>query len=464
MPEPTRLVYLSAAHKSSGKTVVAVGLVRALRRRGLSVQPLKKGPDYIDPMWLGRAAGRPCRNLDFHTQAPDEIRTAAGTDADVALVEGTKGLHDGVAADGADSNAALARLLGAPVVLVLDTRGMTRGVAPLVQGLAGFEPDVPVAGVILNRVAGARHEAKLRRALETYTAVPVLGAVAEDPRLRIPERHLGLVPAEEHGAAEDAVQRMADAVERGVDLEALLAAAAPVPRRAPPPRPLPSCSAVRIGVARDAAFGFYYPDDLEALERAGARIVPFSPLRDARLPEVDALFIGGGFPETHLEALAANAPLRHEIRTAILERGLPAYAECGGLMYLARAIAWRGTRAPMCGVIPATARMHGRPVGRGYGRLRETAAAPWPRLGDGPGEIPVHEFHYSALVDLPPATLCAYEVVRGTGIGGGRDGIVVRNLLACYAHQRHTRANPWVQRFLAFVRARAAAASRRSAP
>jgi cobyrinic acid a,c-diamide synthase len=448
-------LYVSAAHKSSGKTTVALGLAAALRARGLTVQPFKKGPDYIDPLWLGAAAGRSCHNLDPYLSPMAEIeatfaRVSGG--AEVALVEGNKGLHDGLALDGSNSNAALARALAVPVVLVLDARGMTRGVAPLVLGLQAFDPQVRIGGVILNRVGGARHESKLRAALEHYTDVAVLGALHEDPALRIEERHLGLMPATETVRADEHIRRLADTVALAVDLDALLAACG-TPGAAQPARRTAAATSdadLRIGIARDRAFGFYYADDFEALQRAGASLVFFDTLRDERLPEVDALFIGGGFPEVLAEELAANRTMLASIRSAV-QGGLPTYAECGGLMLLSRTIVWHDVSYPMAGAIAADVLMCERPVGRGYVHLAETADMPWPRPAA--STLRAHEFHHSRLVNVDPALRYAYRVERGHGVDGERDGIVHRNTLASYAHLRCTGGNDWAARFVDFARA-----------
>ncbi|WP_316977321.1 cobyrinate a,c-diamide synthase [Shumkonia mesophila] len=451
-------ILISATHKSSGKTTIALGLCAALKRRGLAVQPFKKGPDYIDPMWLAAAAGGPCHNLDFNTMPPEEIREtfarhAAG--ADIAVIEGNNGLYDGTDLEGSNSNAALAKLLEAPVVLVIDCAGMARGVAPLLMGYVAFDPRVTFAGVVLNNVANPRHESKLRAAIERYTDVRVLGAVPRAADLSIAERHLGLVPTVESGVAAAKLAAAADAVEKAIDLDALLELAGQAPAIAAPAAvaPGPRPAGVTIAVARDSAFGFYYASDLDALRAAGAEVVFFDTLRDQVLPPADGLVIGGGFPETHLAALEANAALQESIREAI-EGGLPAYAECGGLMYLARRIAWRGESARMVGVIPADVMVHEKPRGHGYVRLRETAAAPWPREGSAsvPVEIPAHEFHYSDLGPLEGEAVFAYDVLRGHGIDGNHDGLVVKNLLAGYAHLRHTAGNPWTRRFVDFVR------------
>lgn len=448
---------ISAAHKSSGKTTLSLGLAAALRRRGLSVQPFKKGPDYIDPLWLGVAAGRRCRNLDFFLSPHEELRAqfaAHGFDADVCLVEGNKGLYDGLDLKGSNSNAALARLLDLPVVLVLDARGMTRGIAPLILGYQAFDRDLRIAGVILNRLGGRRHEAKLRAVIEHYTDVPVLGAVQEDRGLALVERHLGLMPANEADASEHLVGTIADRVADQVDLDRLLAISrteVPLPR--PAATPAASGDKVRIAIARDAAFGFYYADDLDALAAQGAELVPFDTLRDVLLPPCDGLFIGGGFPECFLEDLEANAGLRRSIRDAI-EGGMPAYAECGGLMYLARSISWKGERREMVGVIQGDVAMHDKPVGRGYVVLQPTENHPWRTGGASVPTLHAHEFHYSDISGLPAGTAYAYAMKRGHGIDGARDGIVYKNLLASYTHLRATAGCDWPAKFVRFARTR----------
>ncbi len=271
-------VFISAAHKSSGKTTLTLGLAAALARRGLAVQPFKKGPDYIDPMWLSLAAGRPCRNLDFHLMTRDEIGASFARHAraaDVSLIEGNKGLYDGLDLQGSNSNAALAALLGSPVVLVIDARGMTRGIAPLILGYQAFDPSIRIAGVILNNLGGARHEQKLRAVIAHYTGVEVIGAVPHDERIAIVERHLGLVPSNEAVAAAGVVEAVRERVEQSVDLERLLAiaaSAAPLPELAARGAPRGG-TRLRVGIARDAAFGFYYADDLEALAEAGAELM-----------------------------------------------------------------------------------------------------------------------------------------------------------------------------------------------
>ena len=452
---------LSAAWKSSGKTTISIGLVASLVARGLAVQPFKKGPDYIDPMWLGVAAGRACRNLDPRLQAEGLesyfARHAAG--ADLAFVEGSLGLHDGFSEDGSDSNATVARRLGLPVIVVLDGRGLTRGIAAILKGLQVFDPAITIAGVILNRLASPRHEGKLRDAIERHTDVPVLGALAEQPALSLVERHLGLMPSNEAAEPARTAARLAEVIGGAVDIGAVAAIARRARKRAAGPVARGSAARANgplIAIARDRAFGFYYPDDLEALQSAGARLVEVDMVRDGSLGGGDALFLGGGFPEMLARALEANSAMREAVRSAA-ERGMPIYAECGGLMYLARTLTHEGETRAMAGVLPVDVVMHAKPVGKGYVTLEETAHHPWP---SGRGEVLGHEFHYSSVENADPSLRFAYRVVRGHGISGGHDGIVHRNVVASYAHLRCVGGEDWAKRFVGFVRAHAAPALR----
>jgi cobyrinic acid a,c-diamide synthase len=465
-------IFISSAHKSSGKTMVSVGLAAACTAAGLRVQAFKKGPDYIDPMWLARAGGRPCYNLDFNTQSEAEISALFAQHAlgaNLALIEDNKGLHDGVDPEGRDSSAALAKLLRAPAVLVIASLGITRGVAPLILGYQAFDRDVVIGGVVLNQLASARHEQKLRQAIERYTDVPVIGAIGRDPTLKVRERHLGLTTPSETTALNEMVGRLRRAVEEGVDVSRVLELARSAPTECvltadsvPLPQGAHKAAAaesdVCIAIARDTAFGFYYADDLQALEQAGARLAFFDTLRDARLPQADGLFIGGGFPETQMSALAANKSLRTQIRQ-VAENGLPIYAECGGLMYLTRSITWNSEVHEMIGFIPADTVMHATPQGRGLVVLEETEHSPWlgrerPTIEHGRLRVPAHEFHYAALERLDPATRFAYRMIRGRGIDGQHDGIVKGNVLASFSHLRSTEGSGcWARSFVRFVRA-----------
>ena len=456
---------VSAAHKSSGKTTVSIGLCAALTARGLTVQAFKKGPDYIDPMWLAQASGRPCFNLDPYLMTAEQISASFArfaASADISLVEGNKGLYDGLALDGSNSNAALAQLLDLPVVLVLDARGMTRGIAPLILGYQAFDARIRIAGVILNQLGGSRHEGKLRAVIEHYTNVTVLGAIAHDPQLALVERHLGLMPNQECDDAARHVQTIGQCIAEQVDLGKIIElanSAPPLPEQPASSQPATVAAtpvvpgpALRLGILRDKAFGFYYPDDLLALQVAGAELVPVNALQDSALPPVDGLFIGGGFPEVFMPELQANAALRSSIRNAV-EADLPVYAECGGLMYLARTLRWKDTQVDMVGALPVDVLMHERPVGRGYVTLQTTPDAPWLTAPEQAGQtLRGHEFHYSSLENVPPGLKFAYKVQRGHGVDGQRDGVVYRNVLASYAHLRTGAGSDWAHQFVNFVR------------
>jgi cobyrinic acid a,c-diamide synthase len=448
-------VLISAAHKSSGKTTVSIGICAALTARGHSVQPFKKGPDYIDPMWLSQASGRACRNLDLYTMSHDEVvSTFIRNSTEFNLVEGNKGLYDGLALDGSNSNAALAHLLKLPVVLVIDARGMTRGIAPLILGYQAFDKNINIAGVILNNLGGSRHESKLREVIEHYTDVPVIGAIQHNKNLTIIERHLGLMPSNESKESTARINALGAAIESQVDLDRLLSLSKQEPLTAPQTATItafPAPVKIRIGVAQDSAFGFYYADDFDALVQAGAEIVPFDTIKDHQLPAVDALFIGGGFPEVFAAELEANTSMRKSIAQAI-NSGMPVYAECGGLMYLSRQITYKGRTHSMVGAIPGDVVMHDRPVGRGYVHLTENSQHPWPQTNSNSKEIKAHEFHYSSLENMPADSAYAYRVTRGHGIDGKHDGYIKNNLLASYAHLRSTAGNQWATRFVTHIR------------
>jgi cobyrinic acid a,c-diamide synthase len=417
-----------------GKTLVTAGLARVLARRGQRVAPFKNGPDFIDAAWLGAAAGVPGRNLDTYLMPPATIARSmqrAAAAADVVLVEGKRGLFDGADAQGTHSSAELAKLVGAPVVLVVNAAKVTRTVAALVLGCRVLDPDVAIAGVVLNRVGTARQEAMIRRALAANAGVPVLGAIPALERGLLPSRHLGLVCAEEHPDREAALDAVAEVVARHVDVEAVWSVAREATGTslaAVPEQPALE-GRVRVGVLRDRAFSFYYPENLEALEAAGAELVFVSPLADAALPAIDALYAGGGFPEEHAEALAANEPLRRALAAA-LAAGLPAWAECGGLMYLSRALVRDGREHAMVGALPLVVEHTPRPQGHGYMAATVDRANPFFPVGT---RLLGHEFHYSRPSGVPGGET-ALAVERGVGLGGGRDGLAAGNVVATYMH------------------------------
>ena len=440
----------------SGKTLVSLGLGRALRDRGLAVQAFKKGPDYIDAAWLSAATGSACRNLDTFMMSNEAITTsvAAVAAADFLLIEGNRGLYDGVDADGRHSTAELAKIVGSPVVLVVDVTKATRTVAALVLGCAHLDTSVDLAGVILNRVGTARQEAVIRQAVEEAVDVPVLGAI---PRLRgddpLPSRHLGLTTVAESPRHEEAIVRAAAAVSEHVDLDRVLelAGSAPTLELTVRERSVVSTT-VRLGYFSDQAFSFYYPENLDGLRAAGAELVPVSPGREPTLPDVDGLYIGGGFPEVHAPDLAANRGFVEDLRRQV-EAGLPVYAECGGLMYLARELVMAGATYPMAAVLDLVVEQTARPQGHGYEEARVDMQNPFLPVGM---KLKGHEFHYSHIIAGADAKAAVLEVLRGQGIGGGRDGIVKGRVWASYLHL-HAMATPcWADGLLSLAAGHAA--------
>jgi cobyrinic acid a,c-diamide synthase len=439
-----------------GKTLVSLGLCRALADRGRVVQAFKKGPDYIDAAWLAAATGRPCRNLDPFLMEESAIgrAVAAGSDAGLFIIEGNRGLFDGVDAAGCHSTATLAKLLGAPVVLVINVTKMTRTAAAAVLGSIHLDPALNLAGVILNRVGTARQERVIREAIETSTGVPVMGAI---PRLRgedpLPGRHLGLVTAVEHPRREEAIARAAAEVAEHVDLERIERLAASAPEVALEVGDvLLGRARVTIGYFSDQAFSFYYPENLEALEAAGARLVAVSPSSDAALPSVDGLYIGGGFPEVHAARLADNRGFAQSVKARI-DSGMPVYAECGGLMYLARELRVGNAVYPMSGVLDLAIEQTERPQGHGYETVVIDRENPFYPVGT---ELRGHEFHYSKISSGGDLAATVAAVTRGSGAGSGRDCIVVGRVWASYLHV-HASASPnWATGFLASAMTHAA--------
>lgn len=455
-----RLV-LAGLSGGAGKTIISLGLVRSLVQDGLIVAPFKKGPDYIDSAWLGLAARRPATNLDpYLMPAPvlADLFAQRAHDADLAFIEGNRGLFDGGDARGTFSTSQLARELAAPVVLALDATKMTRTAAAIVAGCAAFEPGLNLAGVILNRTAGERHRSILRRSIERYTDVAVLGAL---PKLRdnpIPERHMGLVPDRETAETERVLDDLADLLRASCDLDRLrqIAASAPVLARIetnPWPETEP-CGPVRIGYVLDAALWFYYQENLEALRRAGAELVPLSLLDTAAWPDIHGLYLGGGFPETHARALAGNRGVLDHM-AGLSRRGLPVYAECGGFMVLCAELHVGGDIHRLAGVFPVATTLCARPQGLGYSEARVTAENPFHPLG---AALKGHEFHYSMclaqghLLEGGQPPTFALTMTRGTGMVGGRDGILADNTFAAYTHIHALGTPHWAP---AFVRAAA---------
>lgn len=451
----TPRVVIAAPQGRSGKTTITVGLCAAFASRGLVVQPFKKGPDYIDPSWLTEASSRPCRNLDPFLMGRSTIEAAflrGSRAADLAIIEGAMGLYDGLDIDGSGSTAMLARWLDAPILLVVNAQRITRSIAALVQGYQRFEPDTRIAGVILNNIARARQQDLMMQAIEKYCGIPVVGVLPRDESLTIPDRHLGLVPRAENDALVPAIAAACAAVLANFDLDAIVKIAeeqgSAISKLQTPISQSPIANRQsQIGIIRDRAFTFYYPENLEALQDAGAELIFIDARRDPHLPAIDALVIGGGFPEMFLDELQANASLRADIRHAI-ENDLPVYAECGGLMYLARSIRYNGKRGEMVGALPCNVEMTGKPQGHGYTNIVVDGANPFFKIG---AQIRGHEFHNSRVTNLDSVSF-AYSLSRGRGIDGARDGIVYKNVLASYTHL-HALATPeWAEAIAARAR------------
>lgn len=448
---------IAALRGGSGKTLVSVGLAAALKCQGYKVAPFKKGPDYIDAGWLAVAANASCYNLDpFLMSKEDIIDSFLGRSAkaDIVLVEGNRGLFDGLDESGSCSTAELAKLLGLPIILIVDVTKMTRTTAALVYGCKNFDKDIDIAGVILNQVGTSRQEKLIRGVVEKSCGVPVVGAVPRLSENLFPERHLGLVPIYEHEKVIRAIDYTRKIIEETVDLERILSISKQVDigLKGYFSNEISSfkisgvkCGNVVIGVIRDEAFQFYYPENLETLELLGAKLEFFSSIRDRHLPStIDGLYIGGGFPEVYAEALAKNESLKSEIREAV-EKGMPVYAECGGLMYLSEYIRTDSGIFPMVGVFPITVKMQRKPQGHGYVMGRVMKENPFFSVGT---SLKAHEFHYSKAIINDKRVQFIVDLDKGYGIVEHFDGIMYKNCVALYAHIHVSACKEWAKNFI----------------
>lgn len=432
-------IVIAATQSGSGKTTVVTGLLWALREKGVSVQSFKIGPDYIDPGYHELASGRPGHNLDSWLVPKERLkelflRTAAR--AEIAVIEGVMGLYDG-GRKGISSTAEIAKLLDAPVVLVIDAKSMGASAAAIAMGFRDYDPEVRLAGVLLNRLGSATHEEMISEAMEKI-GIPVLGAVRREDGMKLPERHLGLLPVTEN-EARDVVAGIGQAIASQVNLDEILRLAqqaSPMdrePEHASPVRELPSgeVESVRIAVAKDEAFSFYYPESLQVLEAHGARILPFSPLQDEALPEADGLILGGGFPEMFAERLSQNTSMLRSIRGAA-EEGMPIYAECGGFMYLMQGLRdFSGKEYPMVGFLPGTAGMNRKLQMVGYvtAELQQDTV-----LGPKGMRIRGHEFHFSSETETAPDCPRAFKFTRLRNGAVYPAGYAKGNAVASYLH------------------------------
>ncbi len=429
----------------SGKTIVSLGIAAAWKEKGISVSPFKKGPDYIDAGWLSQAAGRPCYNLDTFLCTPAVVRHSFQENSkksDIAVVEGNRGLYDGIDTDGSTSTAELAKLLNLPVLLVLDCTKSTRTMAALLMGCLHFDPQIRICGVILNRVAGKRHEGKVRANIEKFCHVPVFGAIPKLKAEDFPERHMGLVTSLEHGFSQKAVAAAAEVASDCIDLDRLyelvtgrsiLASHDVVPAGDPvQSSSLTLPEPVTIGIVKDSAFQFYYPDNIDALKKHGANIVYISPLSQKEIPDdIHAIYMGGGFPETHAHQLAENQAFRDALK-ALSENGLPIYAECGGLIFLGKSIFLDGRTYPMSNILPVAFGLSNRPQGHGYTKVEVVNPNPFFEKGD---ILKGHEFRYSKILEIDFTDKdMAFRMERGKGIVNKKDGFFKNNTFGTYTH------------------------------
>ncbi len=460
-------IYIAAAKRNSGKTTVSIALSRLFKNRGLSVQPFKKGPDFIDSMWLNIASGKKIYNLDFYFMPRNKIKKHFLTHSlgsDISIVEGNHGLHDSLDMHGRSSNAEMAKLLGLPVIFLIDVGELNRGVVPLIMGFQQFDRDVNIKGIILNKVHSKRHEKNLIKAIHYYTDLKIVGNIPNNLEYSIKQRHLGLLSTLSSEERENFVADMSSKISDFIDTDSIIKISKIAKK---------SCSAVKdsavlppnknkkritrntvkIGIAYDNAFNFYYNENIEVLERLGCEIIKFSPLKDAFLPDVDAFYIGGGFPEIFSGELQANINIRREMKRRI-EEGIPVYAECGGLMYLCKSISYENNFHEMVGVIDANVKFTKKPKGHGYTKLSpffyDRKEGLWFNKIK---SIKGHEFHHS-FIDMSSSISSdlVFNVKKGFGVNGTGDGIAYKNILAGYTHIYSASSSGWFKNWVAFIK------------
>ncbi|MCG6881246.1 MAG: hydrogenobyrinic acid a,c-diamide synthase (glutamine-hydrolyzing) [Deltaproteobacteria bacterium] len=446
-------IIIAALKGGSGKTILSLGLAAAWREKSLQVAPFKKGPDFIDAGWLSMAAEVPCYNLDPFLMNEEQIFNSflnhSGQEG-ISLIEGNRGLYDGLDIDGCCSTAELGRLLNAPVLIVLDVTMTTRTMAALVRGCQVFDPELNIAGVILNRVAGPRQKNLITNAIWKYCGIPVVGSVPKLKENPFPERHMGLVPHQERDRARKAISWARKIVLDNLDLERIQKIAGTAPELDLISHPFEAKTVAkkmpfrpRIGFIRDQSLWFYYPENISELEKGGADLIKLDAISANALPDLDALYIGGGFPETQAQYLANNVPFRTALKEAI-ENGLPVYAECGGLIYLGEQIRLPGHHYPMVGALPLDFVFQKKPQGHGYTILETCGQNPYYPVGK---ILRGHEFHYSKAILTAPEERVrfAFKVQRGNGIDSGKDGICRKNVLGTYTHVHAAGEPDWVK-------------------
>lgn len=439
---------IAGVRGGAGKTTVTLSVISALRKKEINVLAFKKGPDYIDSGWLSFFSRNPCYNLDtfmipIETVIQSFTERAKGY---LSVIEGNRGLFDGVDAEGSVSSAELAKLLKCPVILVVDCTKMTRSVAALINGFTQFDKNVDIKGVALNQIATSRHEKIIRESIEKYCSVEVVGAIPRFKNIKMPERHMGLLPYQEHEMQREA-EEFINKVSEYLDIDKILEFA----------KNAPFISLIRekqkislidndlkIGVMRDRVFQFYYEENLEELKKYGAKIILINSLQDRILPEVDALYIGGGFPETNVSYLSQNMDLMKDIKKKA-EKGLPIYAECGGLMYLCKSLITNEGEFPMVGIFPFKLKMFKKPQAHGYVIAKVNGNNPFYEKGI---ELKGHEFHYSKVIEYESLPTMSFNMIRGEGIIENMDGAVYKNTLGTYVHIHALGCEDWVKGIL----------------
>ncbi|MDO8282030.1 MAG: cobyrinate a,c-diamide synthase [Thermodesulfovibrionia bacterium] len=448
MLKPLPRIIISGLRGGSGKTILSLSLCSAWKNKGRKVTAFKKGPDYIDAGWLAQASGSPCYNLDLFMMEQQQITDSFfshAEDTEIAVIEGNRGLYDGMDHEGTYSTAELAKLLKTPVLIIIDCTKATNTIAAQILGCQKMDTNVPIKGVVLNNVATKRQEALIRKAIETHCGIPVVGAI---PRLNhnpFPERHMGLTPFQEHAEISNSISSINALAMEYLDLDSIwqIASEAEQPAEKPEAKHEKSIiknSSLKIGILRDSAFQFYYPENIEELEKRGAEIIEISVLKDNCLPELHALYIGGGFPETNAIALSENTGFKDSLRSYV-ENGLPVYAECGGLMYLGKSLVLDNKTYPMAGIFPLVFSLEARPQAHGYTVIEVREDNPFFKKGC---ILKGHEFHYSKVTDIgnERPDMC-FNIKRGKGIYENMDGICYKNVLATYTHLHAIGSPEW---------------------
>jgi cobyrinic acid a,c-diamide synthase len=441
-------ITISGLSGDSGKTVVSCGLLSYLKEKGLNVAGFKKGPDYIDAAWLSLASGLPARNLDTYMMGFQKVKRSFLKNAcehGINIIEGNRGIFDGVDSKGIHSTAELAKLIKSPVVIVHDISKTTRTAAASILGCKMLDPDLNIKGVILNKVAGERHETVTRTAIEEITGIPVIGSIPKLPgNLILPSRYLGLITPGEYEQKSLFLQELENIIKNNINIDEILDICWKAPLIAPEPSEnfyqKENPPYVKIGYFKDKAFSFYYPENLEMLQTKGAELIPITSTHNEYFDDLDALYIGGGFPEMNLTYLTANRGMIAAIQK-LAEDGLPIYAECGGLMYLAKEIVWQEKKFSLSGVLPIIIEMHDKPQGHGYCEMKVDCENPFYETGT---IIKGHEFHYSKIYDYDPAIKSCLDVIRGCGCFHKRDGLIYKNVFASYIHVHALAVPEWV--------------------